>query len=107
MFKRLVGDKCTIADLAFVKCNEYATRYLLRDGFDFQVEFPNAYRWHQSLMSRPSVKWVFHYKATQDCGRERQHVTGEAHSSFAARATGIAIHAIPVKVGPLVEAAAN
>lgn len=40
-------------------------------------------------MTRPAVAWVFKYKAEQDCGRERQHVTGETHSSFAARAKGL------------------
>lgn len=104
---RLVGDKCTLADISFIKCNEYAVRYLLRDDFDFKTEFPHAYRWHRSLMSRPAVKWVFHYKEHQDCGRERQHVTGETHSSFADRAKGIARNAVVVKSTPIIEAAAN
>ena len=40
-------------------------------------------------MARPAVARVFKFAAEQDCGRERQHVTGETHSSFAARATGL------------------
>lgn len=91
---RLVGDKCTLADLAFIKCNDYTTRHLLGEDFDFAKEFPNAAKWHAALMARPAVARVFDFKAKQDCGRERQHVTGETHSSFAVRATGYARKAI-------------
>ncbi|KIM32992.1 hypothetical protein M408DRAFT_190392 [Serendipita vermifera MAFF 305830] len=90
----LVGGKCTLADISFIKCNEYAVRYLLGSEFDFAKEFPHAARWHNALMTRPAVAWVFKYKAEQDCGRERQHVTGETHSSFEARAKGLQKNAI-------------
>jgi len=90
----LVGDKCTLADMAFINCNEYATRNLLGDSFDFAKEFPNTARWHKTLMARPIVAALFKFKAVQDYGRERQHVTGETHSSFAKRAQGSARRAI-------------
>ncbi|KAG9054148.1 hypothetical protein FS842_006080 [Serendipita sp. 407] len=67
----LVGNKCTLADIAFVKCNEYATRDLLGDQFNFREEFPHVYRWHRTLMARPAVAWVFKYKAKQDCESKR------------------------------------
>jgi glutathione S-transferase len=107
-----VGDKCTLADISFIKCNEYAVRYLLGLDFNFAKEFPHAARWHAALMSRPAVAWVFKFKAEQDCGRERQHVTGETHSSFAARAQGLARNAIvaqaaAVTVGKTVEVASG
>lgn len=89
-----MGDKCTLADIAFIKCNEYATRYLLGSDFDFATEFPHAARWHKALMARRAVSWVFKYKLEQDCGRERQHVTGETHSSYEARAKGLQRNAI-------------
>ncbi|CAG7848106.1 Glutathione S-transferase 2; AltName: Full=GST-II [Serendipita indica DSM 11827] len=81
----LVGGKITIADIAFIKCNEYATKHLLGATFDFAAEFPHAARWHGRMMARPCVREVFKYKAEQDCGRERQHVTGETVSAFAQR----------------------
>ena len=84
-FNRLVGNKITIADIAFIKYNEYATRHLLGNSFDFAAEFPYAAHWHNRMMARPCVREVFTYKSTQDCGRERQHVTGETVSAFAKR----------------------
>jgi glutathione S-transferase len=90
----LVGGKCTLADLSFIKYNDYATRYLLGSGFDFAKEFPNAARWHNTLIARPAVARVFKFHAELDSGRERQHVTGETHSSFAARAKGLHKNAI-------------
>jgi glutathione S-transferase len=59
------------------------------------------------LMSRTAVKWVFNFKENQDCGRERQHVTGETHSSFAARAEGIAKNALAAKTSSVIEVSAN
>lgn len=60
-------------------------------------------------MARPAIKWVFYYKEVQNLGRERQHVTGETYSSFAARAKGLVKYAVPVVTysSPFVEVAAN
>ncbi|PVF98170.1 hypothetical protein CPB86DRAFT_814900, partial [Serendipita vermifera] len=86
----LVGNKCTIADLSFIKYNEYAIRHLLPTNFNLEREFPHLANWHARLMARPTVKAAFKYMDELDVGRERQHVTGITHSEFARTATGIA-----------------
>jgi len=58
----LVGDKCTIADISFFKYNDYASKELLPQPFDFAGEFPNVYDWHQRVLARPSVQYVLKYK---------------------------------------------
>lgn len=91
---RLVGNKCTIADLAFVKYNEYAIRYMLPSNFDATREFPHFAAWHSKLLARPSVQRAMKFTEELDVGRERQHVTGMTHSEFARTAVGIARRAI-------------
>jgi len=86
----LVGNKCTIADLAFIKYNDYAIRNLLPSDFNVAREFPHFAAWHNKLMSRPSVQYVFKHMDELEVGRERQHVTGMTHSEFARTATGVA-----------------
>ena len=56
-------------------------------------------------MARPAVARVFKFAAEQDCGRERQHMTGETHSSFAARAKGLQKNAILAQAPMVVEVA--
>jgi glutathione S-transferase len=58
-------------------------------------------------MARPAVAWVFDYKSKQNCGRERQHVTGETHSNFAARAGEVVHKAVTVQNAAVVKAAAS
>lgn len=104
----MVGGKYTLADLSFIKCNEYAVKNLLGDGFNFAKEYPRVAKWHKKMMARPAVSWVFEFKAAQDCGRERQHVTGETHSSFSARAEGLARYAIKAQAGlPMISVGGN
>jgi glutathione S-transferase len=86
----LVGNKCTIADLAFIKYNDYAIRHLLPTDFNVGREFPHFAAWHAKLMDRPAVKYAFKHMDELDVGRERQHVTGTTHSEFACNATGVA-----------------
>ncbi|PVF96255.1 glutathione S-transferase [Serendipita vermifera] len=86
----LVGNKCTIADLAFIKYNEYAIRHLMPTDFNVEREFPHLANWHARLMARPTAQAASKYMDELDVGRERQHVTGMTHSEFARTATGIA-----------------
>jgi glutathione S-transferase len=86
----LVGGKYTIADLAFVKYNDYAIHHLLPTDFNVEKEFPHLAAWHARIMSRPAVQYTFKHMAEMDVGRERQHVTGVTHSTFARNATGVA-----------------
>jgi len=58
----LVGDKCTIADLSFIKYTDYAVAKLLGPDFDFAAEFPNTYKWHTRMLERPAIKTVFKNK---------------------------------------------
>jgi glutathione S-transferase len=87
---RLVGNKCTIADLAFIKYNDYAIHHLLPTDFNVEKEFPHLAAWHGKLMSRPAVQYAFKHMDELDVGRERQHVNGMTHSEFARTATGVA-----------------
>lgn len=57
-FGRLVGDKPTIADLSFVRYNDYAVKELLGADFDFAGRFPKTAAWHHRLMERPAVAKV-------------------------------------------------
>lgn len=50
----LVGDKVTIADLAWVPWNELAIG-LVKD-LDFEKNFPKAWEWHRRLVTREVVK---------------------------------------------------
>ena len=84
-----MGGKYTLADISFIKWNWYAVSYLLGSEFDFAKEFPHAARWHKTMMTRPAVARAFRFMVERDCGRERQHVTGETLSSFAANAKGL------------------
>ena len=52
----------TIADLSFVKYNDYAIQNLLEPDFDFAKEFPHAARWHRRLLERPSVMAIYEYR---------------------------------------------
>ncbi|CCD25699.1 glutathione peroxidase NDAI_0F03810 [Naumovozyma dairenensis CBS 421] len=47
----LVGDKLTIADLAFVPWNNVVDRI----GINIKVEFPEVYKWTKHMMRRPAV----------------------------------------------------
>jgi glutathione S-transferase len=67
----LVGDKCTIADLSFIKYTDYAVTKLLGPDFDFAAEYPNAYKWHTRMLERPAIKTVFKNKD------ERKRLVGE------------------------------
>ncbi|KAG8819121.1 Glutathione S-transferase 2 [Serendipita sp. 401] len=86
----LVGNKCTIADLAFIKYNDYAIHHLLPTNFNVEREFPHLAAWHAKLMARPAVQYAINHMLELDVGRERQHVNGVTHSEFARTATGIA-----------------
>ncbi|KAG8801328.1 Glutathione S-transferase 2, partial [Serendipita sp. 399] len=86
----LVGNKCTIADLSFIKYNDYAINHLLPTDFNVAREFPHLAAWHAKLMARPAVQYAFKHMSELDVGRERQHVTGTTHSEFTRTATGIA-----------------
>ncbi|KAJ3522270.1 hypothetical protein NM688_g8898 [Phlebia brevispora] len=50
----LLGDKCTVADLAFVMWNELAIKGYVNDynNFDFPRDFPAVHRWHHELLAR-------------------------------------------------------
>ncbi|CCH43169.1 hypothetical protein BN7_2716 [Wickerhamomyces ciferrii] len=47
----LVGERITIADLAFVPWNNVVDRI----GIDIKNEFPEVYKWTKHMMRRPSV----------------------------------------------------
>lgn len=47
----LVGDKITIADLAFVPWNNVVDRI----GINIKIEFPEVYKWTKHMMRRPAV----------------------------------------------------
>lgn len=47
----LVGDKLTIADLAFVPWNNVVDRI----GINIKTEFPEVYKWTKHMMRRPAV----------------------------------------------------
>lgn len=47
----LVGEKITIADLAFVPWNNVVDRI----GIDLKLEFPEVYKWTKHMMRRPAV----------------------------------------------------
>lgn len=51
----LVGDKLTIADLAFVPWNNVVDRI----GINIKVEFPEVYKWTKHMMRRPAVIKAF------------------------------------------------
>ena len=53
----------TLADLSFVKYNDYAIENLLGQDFDFEKSYPHAARWHKKLLERPSVVAIYKYKA--------------------------------------------
>ena len=50
----LVGDKATIADLAFLPWN-HALPWMLEDEFGWQDEFPGCFAWHGRLLAREKV----------------------------------------------------
>lgn len=47
----LVGERITIADLAFVPWNNVVDRI----GIDLKIEFPEVYKWTKNMMRRPAV----------------------------------------------------
>jgi glutathione S-transferase len=107
LVNRLAGGKCTIADLSFIKYNDYAIRHLLPGNFNLEKEFPHLARWHNKLLARPAVQKTMRHMEEMDVGRERQHVTGTAHSTFARTSTGIARRGIAAQAakGELISAA--
>lgn len=58
----LVGDKCTMADLAFFPWN-HVLAWLLDGELDLDREFPRTARWHMRLIERESVKKVLQFKS--------------------------------------------
>ncbi|RPD58807.1 glutathione S-transferase C-terminal-like protein [Lentinus tigrinus ALCF2SS1-7] len=56
----LVGDKVTIADLAFVSWNRAAVTGMVpaMEGVDVEKQFPAFYAWYQKVNARPAVKKV-------------------------------------------------
>lgn len=55
----LVGDKCTIADLAFVTWNVYGSGPLLPQGTDFKASFPHVSEWQDRMMALDYVKEAY------------------------------------------------
>ncbi|KAI0701457.1 glutathione S-transferase C-terminal-like protein [Cerioporus squamosus] len=57
----LVGDKVTIADLAFVSWNRAAVEGIAAamDGVDVEKQFPAFYAWYKKIRARAAVKKVF------------------------------------------------
>ncbi|KAI9883384.1 MAG: hypothetical protein M1823_004852 [Watsoniomyces obsoletus] len=56
----LVGDKVTVADLAFVPWDSIIGQVIPEgERVDAKTEFPHYYAWQQRLMARPSVKKTF------------------------------------------------
>ncbi|RDX40748.1 glutathione S-transferase C-terminal-like protein [Polyporus arcularius HHB13444] len=57
----LVGDKVTIADLAFVSWNKFGVEGIVSavDGVDVEKQFPAFYAWYKKVYARPAVKKVF------------------------------------------------
>ncbi|KAH8081332.1 glutathione S-transferase C-terminal-like protein [Cristinia sonorae] len=51
----LVGEKISVADLAFVPWNNLLTALLGKD-FCFERAFPATWRWHQRVLDRPGVR---------------------------------------------------
>jgi len=52
----LVGDKCTYADLAYVSWSAVLPLFMhSRSEWDIE-NHPNFKRWHEAMMSRPSVQ---------------------------------------------------
>jgi glutathione S-transferase len=64
----LVGDKCTIADLAFVPWN-HALPWTMGEGLNLESEFPRVWAWHQRLVGREIVKKVLGRKCA--AGKEK------------------------------------
>lgn len=57
----LVGDKVTIADLAFVPWN-HAIPWLMANEIEWEKEYPACYAWHQRLINREAVQKVLQCK---------------------------------------------
>jgi len=55
----LVGDKCTIADLAFIPWEKLVPTILAGQDVDLEKEYPNYSAWLKLLNERPAVKKVF------------------------------------------------
>lgn len=53
----LVGDKVTIADLAFVPWND-GLHWIMAEQLDWAQEYPVCHAWHERLMKRTAVKKV-------------------------------------------------
>lgn len=59
----LVGDKYTIADLAFIPWDRMLEFVVGSDGVpNLEKDYPNYHRWRQALFSRPAVKRTFEIK---------------------------------------------
>ena len=52
----LVGDRVSIADLAFIPWNKFALAALLPEGIDAQKEYPALSAWHAKLIALPYVE---------------------------------------------------
>ncbi|KAI9067088.1 glutathione transferase Ure2p class [Trametes sanguinea] len=56
----LVGDKCSVADMSFITWTDAAITWpLVKEGFNFEAEFPAVAKWHGAMTNRDSVKKVF------------------------------------------------
>lgn len=60
----LVGDKMTVADMAFVPYHSILHLFLGCPPEDAFVEFPNVGAWHLRMTSRDSWKRVMELKTT-------------------------------------------
>ncbi|EJT99221.1 glutathione S-transferase C-terminal-like protein [Dacryopinax primogenitus] len=62
----LVGDKMTVADIAFITWNSYARNGLLKndESFNFDEQFPAVAKWHQAMTTTPVIKNVLDHMAS-------------------------------------------
>lgn len=61
----LVGNKCTYADLAFVPWDMMLGFLLGGDGEkEIMDGNPNFKKWHETMMTRPSVKKIVEYRTS-------------------------------------------
>ncbi|KAI9698024.1 MAG: glutathione S- transferase, nitrogen catabolite repression regulator [Candelina mexicana] len=58
----LVGDKCTIADLAFVTWDAMIPWIFKNNPPDTASLYPNYHAWHQRITSRPAVQKILKEK---------------------------------------------
>ncbi|KAI9790209.1 MAG: glutathione S- transferase, nitrogen catabolite repression regulator [Piccolia ochrophora] len=64
----LVGDKATIADLAFVPWDALILSGFLPLGVDVAKEYPTFLAWHERIVARPAVKRTIEAKQKASAG---------------------------------------